>query len=447
MISMEAWMTIRYLHAQGKGKKAIARELGIGRNTVRRALARGGPPRYQRPPRPNQQLEHFKQTIQQMRKEGFIGTRILRELRKDGYSGSRSALYALLRQLRAEEPDPRVCLRYETQPGQQEQFDWSPYTIDLGGELSRVVVFSSLLGYSRRKHFTASLDARQDSVYGAIEEGLWHFGGSPKQLLVDNDRCFVLDTRPGHFRWNPHFLELCGHYSVEPIACRVGEPRGKGKVENPFRYLENHFIKGGHWRDFCHFGEELARFEAEDMDLLVHGTTGERPLDRFQREVPHLVALPDSRFVGSHEELRKVSWDCLVPFRGNKYGVSPAYAGKRVWVRTIQGHTLQVHSQRGELIASHVLVRGKGRITLLEGQYQGLRQAQPRTWVVLREAFLERFPHHSTFLDKLHAQQRFNHVSHLRGILELCRLYPSEVMQEYFATAEIYNTFSRDFVR
>jgi len=450
MIAVEAWTTIRYLYAQGKGKKAIARELGISRNTVRRALARGGPPRYQRPPRPNQQLAAFREAIQQMRKERFVGTRILRELRQRGYTGSRSGLYAFLRRLRAEEPDPRVCLRYETQPGQQEQFDWSAYTVDLGGELTRVVVFSSLLGYSRRKHFTASLDARQDSVYAAIEEGFWHFAGVPKQLLVDNDRCFVLNTRPGRFQWNPHFLELCGHYSVQPIACRAGEPRGKGKVENPFRYLENHFLRGGHWRDFPHFCEELARFEAEEMDLMVHSTTGERPLERFQREAPHLVPLPGNRFVGSHEELRKASWDCLVPFRANKYGVPSAYAGKRVWVRTVQGHTLQVHNQKGELIASHVLERGKGRIILLEGQYQGLRSArggQPRTWAVLRETFLKQFPYHGAFLDKLHAQQRFNHVAHLRGILELARLYPAQVMEEAFRLAEAYNTFSQDFIR
>jgi transposase len=447
MISMDAWTTIRYLYAQGRGKKTIARELGIARNTVRRALARGGPPRYQRPRRPNQQLAPFSETIEHMCQEGLIGTRILRELRQRGYAGSRSALYTFLRRLKAEEPDPRVCLRYETAPGQQEQFDWSPYTVDLGDELARVVVFSSLLGYSRRKHFAASLDSRQDSVYAAVEDGFWHFGGAPKQLLIDNARCFVLDTRPGRFQWDPHFLELCGHYSVQPIACRVGEPRGKGKVENPFRYLENHFIKGGHWRDFAHFCEELARFEAEEMDLRVHGTTGEPPLERFQREAPHLVALPDNRFVGSHEDLRKVSWDCLVPFRANKYGVPPAYAGKRVWVRCVQGHTLQVHNQKGELIASHVLVRGKGRICLLEGQYQGLRQAQPRTWAVLRERFLEQFPHHGAFLDKLHAQQRFNHVAHLRGILELGRLYPSQAMQEAFTLAEAYNTFSQDFVR
>ena len=444
---MEAWTTIRYLHAQGKGKKAIARELGIARNTVRRALARLGPPRYGRPPRPNQKLSSLVEAIQRMRGQGFIGTRILRELRQRGYDGSRSALYTLLKQLKAEEPDPRVCLRYETQPGQQEQFDWSPYTVDLGRELTRVVVFSSVLGYSRRKHYSGSLDARQDSIYGAVEDGFWHFGGAAKQLLVDNDRSFVVDARPGHFRWNPHFLELCGHYSVQPIACRVGKPRGKGKVENPFRYLENQFIKGGHWRDFAHFCEELGRFEAEDVDLQVHGTTQERPVDRFQREAPHLLPLPGGRFVGSHEEMRKVSWDCLVPFRGNKYGVLPPYAGKRVWVRTVRGHTLEIHNQKGDLIASHILVRGKGVITLLEGQYEGLRQAQPRTWAVLREAFLERFPKHETFLGKLHAQQRFNHVAHMRGILELSRLYPIEAMEEAFNLAEGYNTFSRDFIR
>jgi len=444
MITVEAWTTIRYLHSQGKGKKTIARELGVARNTVRRALAREGPPKYRRSPRPNGQLEPFEEAIRHMRQQGFIGTRILCELRQRGYGGSRSALYKCLGRLKEAEPDPRVCLRYETAPGQQGQFDWSPYTVDLGGALTRVVVFSSILGYSRRKCFSPSLDACQGSVYEALEDGFWRFGGAPKQLLVDNDRSFVVDARPGHFRWNPHFLELCGHYGVQPIACRVGEPRGKGKVENPFFYLEEHFMRGGRWRDFAHFCQELARFE-EEVNLRVHGTTGERSVERFQGEAASLTALPARRFVGSREELRKVSWDCLVPFRGNKYGVPMADAGKRVWVRTSRGHTLQVHNQKGELIASHVLRRGKGAIVLLEGQYAGLRQ--PRTLTVLRQSFLERFPVCRVFLEKLQAQQRFNPEAHLRGILDLARLYPREVMEEAFSLAEEYNTFSQDFIR
>ena len=106
---------------------------------MRRVLAREGPPRYRRPPRPNKKLAPLVEAIQEMRKRGLVGSRILREVRQRGYRGSRSAMYASLRRLKADEPDPRVCLRYETQPGQQEQFDWSPYTVELGGELRRAV--------------------------------------------------------------------------------------------------------------------------------------------------------------------------------------------------------------------------------------------------------------------------------------------------------------------
>jgi transposase len=49
---LEEWAEIRRLHrAEGMPIRAIARRLGMGRNTVRRALAAEGPPRYQRPAR------------------------------------------------------------------------------------------------------------------------------------------------------------------------------------------------------------------------------------------------------------------------------------------------------------------------------------------------------------------------------------------------------------
>ena len=51
--------------------------------------------------------------------------------------------------------------RFETPTGQQAQFDWSPHTIELGGELMRVIVFGMVLGDSRRKHYTASLTRRR----------------------------------------------------------------------------------------------------------------------------------------------------------------------------------------------------------------------------------------------------------------------------------------------
>ena len=47
---MEDWAEIRRLHgSDGMPIKAIFRKLRVSRNTVRRAFAASGPPRYQRP--------------------------------------------------------------------------------------------------------------------------------------------------------------------------------------------------------------------------------------------------------------------------------------------------------------------------------------------------------------------------------------------------------------
>ena len=46
---MEDWALIRRLVADGVPQRQVARDLGIGRSTVARALASGGPPKYERP--------------------------------------------------------------------------------------------------------------------------------------------------------------------------------------------------------------------------------------------------------------------------------------------------------------------------------------------------------------------------------------------------------------
>ena len=126
----------------------------------------------------------------------LIGSRILNEIRARGYHGSAAAFYRLWSPLRPTQPDPRVTERFETAPGEQSQFDWSPYTILLGGARTRIIMYGSVLGYSRRLFYWPSLDETQASVYEAFEEAFWYYGGVTKFALVDNAGSLVIDARP-----------------------------------------------------------------------------------------------------------------------------------------------------------------------------------------------------------------------------------------------------------
>jgi transposase len=448
MITVEEWTTIRCLHAQGKSIRQIAEDLHLSRNTVRAALRDERPPKYTRATRANPQLDPFADQIAHMAlAQEFIGSRILRELRGLGYRGGPTALYDRLRTLKAGKQDSRVSERFETPPAQQAQFDWSPYTISLGERLLKVYVYGLTLAFSRRKLYWPSLDETQASAFEAIEASLRACGGAPKHLLVDNARVFVDRAHPAQFAWNTHFLEFCGHYAIEPRACQPGRPRTKGKVERPFFYLEQHFIKGHTWQNFDAFARDLATFVQDDLDVRVHATTGERPIDRFQQEAPLLTPLPALPFVGTHEEMRKVSWDCLLSFAGTRYSVPWPYAGKHVWLRPSQGTRLLVRSQRGEEIARHTLAIKKGATVIDAAHYAGLRQGLPRTRVLLEATFSRLFPDHGWFLEALFIQHRTNGLAHLRAILGLAELYTPEALQRAFANARAYNTYSHRFIR
>jgi transposase len=448
VITVECWTTIRFLHAQGKGIRAIAKELDVSRNTVRDALRAEAPPGRTRVKRPNPHLAPYVDPIATMLFEKkFIGSRILRELRRLGYGGGPTGLYDYLATLKEERTRTKVTERFETPPGLQGQFDWSPYRIEIGGQERRVVVFGLVLGYSRRKFYLPSYDETQGSIYEAIERGFAHFGGAPRELLVDNAKAFILDARPDAVVWNPQFLELCGHYRVEPRHCQVRRAQTKGKIERPFFFLEQQFIKGNAFRDFAHFDQELARFQAEELDPAIHATTQESPLARFEVERAHLLPLPERRFVSTAEEVRKVSWDCLVSFAGSRYSVPHPYAGQQVWVRTSQGVWLMVYDQQGQTIARYPLSEKKGVTILTPEHYVGLRQQTPRTKVVLAAAFRARFPDERHFLEGLLAHYPLAPVGHLRAILDLAAVYSDEAMRKAFATAVTFHTYSHPFVR
>src|SRR5436853_7695386 len=124
---------------------------------------------------------------------------------------------------------------------------------------------------------------------------------------------------------------------------------------------------------------------------------------------------------------RKVSWDCLVSYQGNRYSVPATYAGKLVWLLPSRGSHVLVLDAKRDVLADHQLSPTKGTIVMRPEHYAPLRRGTARTYVVLAEQFLKQFPQRSSFLEGLLAQHKLDPTRHLHGIMDLASLYDAAV--------------------
>lgn len=446
MVTLEIWQRIRHLEAMGWSTRRIARELGISRNTVQKALAATAPPEYRRtaPPSP---LQAWEELLTAGVRKGWCGSRALREVRNAGYSGSRSAFYIHWAKLaEAQKPSPAAC-RFETDPGEQAQFDWAEYTVSLGGVATRVYLYSLLLGYSRRVHWFPSLACHQQAVFEGVEAGFQHFGGVCRFLVIDNPRVFVR-SHGAEIQWNANFLRLAGHYRFAPIACTPRHPQAKGKVENPFHHLEQLFLIGSEWQQWEHFQQELGAFET-GWEQRVHGTTKVPPVERFTSERAALLALPPRPFVGCAELFRGVSHDCLISYGGVLYSVPWYYATKQVLVRESQGRELAVFALSGQCLTHHRLCPSGSPPQIKPEHYEGLRHRHQAALAGLARQFRERYAAHGTaelFLQRLLAQHRHQPQRPLGQVLSLLESVPEALAVAALASAVEFNLCTPRFL-
>jgi len=254
-----------------------------------------------------------------------------------------------------------------------------------------------------------------------------------------------MNSSRSNFQWNPRYLHFCGHYRIEPTRSLPAHPWSKGKVERPFYFLEQQFIIDNEFADFEEFCSRLKKFQ-DDVNSSVHSVTRHTPDELLEREADSLGRLPESRYVGVKEEVRKVTADCLISFDGSRYSVPFLFATKEVWLKISRGHRLQIFSSRNKLIAEHLLSLEKGKVTINEEHYKNHR-VERGNWERLSQCFLEQFPEHSGFLEKLKAQKRINPNYHLTQTLEIVKYYDSGDVREAIEACMKYNVFTYIFIK
>ena len=368
---METVARIRRAHfVQGKSIKAIARELGIARNTVRHVLRSGETAfAYERTVQPRPKLgkwiiELERRLIVNDRKskrERLDLIRIFEGLQADGYEGGYDAVrrYARARQRRqgTAQSDAYVPLTFE--PGEAYQFDWSHEVVLLAGATTMIKVAQLRLCHSRMPFVRAYPREAQEMVFDAHDKAFAFFHGACQQGIYDNMRTAVDAVFVGRERsFNRRFLQMCSHYLVEPIACTPASGWEKGQVENQVNVIRERFFKPR--LRFASYNEMNAWL----LDKCVayarvhpHPEIKERPVwDVFETERPSLVPYT-GKFDGFHAKAASVSKTCLVQFDKNKYSVMAHAVGQPVEIHAYADRI--VVRQNGQVVADHARCFGR----------------------------------------------------------------------------------------
>lgn len=382
MIPMEDWAEIRVLHRRdGLSKREIARQLGISRVTVDRALASDRPPRYSRPPVETSFTPVEPLVRELLRSTPSMPVTVIAE--RIGWSGSVTNLRRHVRSIRADYAPVDPADRLEYRPGDQAQCDlwFPPVKIPLGhGQVGSPPVLVMVASFSR--FITARMIPSRTTA--DLLAGLWWLmvglAAVPGRLVWDNEagigrgRKLTLAARA-----------FAGALATQIVLLKAFDPESKGIVERANGYFETSFMPGRSFASPQDFNAQLGQWLPVANHRHVR-RIGARPVDAIEADRAAMIPLPPvAPAVGLAERVR-LGRDYYVRVAGNDYSVDPRFIGRFVDV-ACDLETVTV-TCGGEVAARHERCWATGR-TLTDPEHvaiaKGLRAAfsAPRPAVVV----------------------------------------------------------------
>ena len=366
MIRLEGWMKLHELRQQGLSISEISRTLHLDRKTVRKHLEQM-PRSYERRRERIMKRETYTAYLRERWEQGVHNaSKLFAEIQKHGYAGGYTRIKELLRPWREEERQ-RAYVRFETGPGEQSQMDWGHFGNWQG---QRLYAFALTLGYSRMRYVEFTQRQDTETLFSCLLHAFHSLGGVTESILTDNMKTVVEDRVEGQVIWNRRFLDFAAYYGFVPRVCQPYRPQTKGKVESTIGFLKKNFWPGLQFTSLDDLNSQ-AWLWCEEVNARPHGTTGEKPLARWGQEALRSVAgQPD--YDTSYACWRQVAKDCLLSYRGQRYSVPHAYAGKTVLVKEpVHGTEITVWYQN-RLLCRHRLGTGPRQCHIDPEHYRGL---------------------------------------------------------------------------
>ena len=303
---------IKALHNEGAGLsiRSIARELGISRNTVRKYLRMDevaiGEQQANRTRR--KQLDDYRDYIVTLLGQfpGLSAVKVLRKLKERhpelGVSdrSARRYIKALketvsLRQKRYYEP-------VESPPGVQCQVDGGELRgLSVGGEATTVHFVVFVLSYSRLMYVGLSPRPIDTATFIRLHDAAFrYFGGRPEECVYDQTKLVVLHEQYRELDPNPAFAAYATAAGFRIYACEGYDPESKGKVEAGVKYVKGNALAGEVFDDWDHLEAHVRQWLDGVANVRQHGTTGEAPRVRFERDELVLSDLETGQAIARH---------------------------------------------------------------------------------------------------------------------------------------------------
>jgi transposase len=392
----------REFFVQGKTIKEIVRELHVSRNTVRKVVRSGATAfEYERESQPRPRIGPWQAALDGILasnetkavRERLTLIRIFEELQGLGYEGGYDAVRRYARGWRREQVSSSaaafVPLSYA--PGEAYQFDWSHDVVLINGVTVTVKVAHVRLCHSRMLFVRAYPRESQEMVFDAHDRAFAFFKGTCTRGIYDNMKTAVETILVGKERvYNRRFLQMCGHYLVDPVACTPASGWEKGQVENQVGLVRERFftprlrVKSYDELNALLLDKAIAYARAHRHPELRDQTIWEV----FETERPNLVPYA-GRFDGFHAVPASVSKTCLVRFDNNRYSVMANAVGRPVEIRAYADR-IELR-QDGRMVGEHPRCFGRDQtifdpwhyVPVLARKPGALRNGAPfKDWVL-----------------------------------------------------------------
>lgn len=383
MLTRENDVEVHALHKRGWTISAIARHTGHDRKTIR-AYLKGERSPGERKKSAADPFEPFLAYVTaRLVEDPHLWSRTLcDELEDLGYTQSYPTLTRQIRQ-RGLRPTCEACALVteranavvEHPPGEETQWDWVelPNPPDEWGWGSSAFLLVGSLAHSGKWRGYLAPDMTRPQVIAGIDRITRRLGGVTKSWRFDR---MATVCHPSTGALTAEFAGVAKYYGVSVDVCPPRRGNRKGVVEK-----SNHTAAQRWWRTLP---DETTPEQAQtscDTFCRTRSDARMRPTSDGRASVitvaarEPLSAPPAAPYPATLTEMRTVSRQALVAWRGNQYSVPPEVAMSEVTVseRLGDGH-IDIATDSGIVIARHRLatpgsgaqVRDHGHVVALE---------------------------------------------------------------------------------